>query len=70
MGGMWPTEQTMKSYADVKTTVPKAIADANALFARAATLSASLARHNLTLTPPQPVPLKPTVSSSESKNKR
>ena len=55
MGGMWPTEQTMKAYADAKTQLPKAIADANALFARASALSTSLARYNLALTPPQPV---------------
>jgi photosystem II stability/assembly factor-like uncharacterized protein len=66
MGGMWPTEQTMKTYAEVKASVPKAIAEANALFVKAATLSTNLARYNLALTPPQPVPLKPT-SSNESK---
>jgi photosystem II stability/assembly factor-like uncharacterized protein len=67
MGGMWPTEQTLKSCSDVKTTVPKAIAEANALFAKAATLSTNLARHNLTLTAPQPVPLKPAGSSHDGR---
>jgi hypothetical protein len=56
----------MKTYAEVKASVPKAIAEANALFVKAATLSTNLARYNLALTPPQPVPLKPT-SSNESK---
>ena len=55
MGGMWPTDQTMKAYADSKTQIPKAIADLNALIAKASTISATLARHNLTLTVPEPV---------------
>jgi hypothetical protein len=55
MGGMWPTEQTTKAYADVKTKVPKAIADANALMTKAQALSAELAKYNITLTVP-PVP--------------
>jgi len=55
MGGMWPTEQTTKAYADVKTRVPKAIADANALIAKAQTLSTELAKYNITLTVP-PIP--------------
>jgi photosystem II stability/assembly factor-like uncharacterized protein len=55
MGGMWPTEATMKAYADSKVQVPKAIADANSLFTRAATLASALTKHNLTLTAPTPV---------------
>jgi len=55
MGGMWPTELTMRAYADSKAQLPKAIADANSLFARAATLSSSLTKYNLTLTAPTPV---------------
>jgi photosystem II stability/assembly factor-like uncharacterized protein len=55
MGGMLPTDQTMKAYTEAKTQLPKAIADANALFTRAATLSSALTRHNLTLTAPTPV---------------
>jgi hypothetical protein len=53
MGGMWPTEQTMKAYSEAKTKMPKAIADANALIARAQTLSTQLANYNVTLTVPQ-----------------
>jgi hypothetical protein len=55
MGGMWPTEAVMKAYADSKTDVPKAIAEANSLFVRAATLGSALTRHSLTLTAPTPV---------------
>ena len=62
MGGMWPTEQTMRAYADAKTQVPQAIAEANALFTKAAALSSTMAKHQLKLTAPQPVkapPLQP-----------
>jgi hypothetical protein len=55
MGGMWPTEAVMKAYTDSKTQVPKAIAEANSLFTRAATLSSALTKHSLTLTAPTPV---------------
>ncbi|HTM27211.1 MAG TPA: hypothetical protein VL225_18560 [Vicinamibacterales bacterium] len=55
MAGMWPTSVTMKAYADAKTDAPKALSDANALFAKAAALSASLAKYNITLTAPKPV---------------
>ena len=55
MGGMWPTEAVMKAYAESKTEVPKAIAEANTLFVRAATLGSALTKHSLTLTAPTPV---------------
>ena len=55
MGGIWPTEQTMKAYNESKTEVPKAIADGNALFVKAAAMSATLAKYNLTLTAPTAV---------------
>jgi hypothetical protein len=61
MGGMWPTEQTIKAYNDAKTDMPKLIAEANALFTKASTLSTALAKHNITLTAPAP-PTKPTTS--------
>ncbi|HWK11583.1 MAG TPA: hypothetical protein VNR64_16105, partial [Vicinamibacterales bacterium] len=61
MGGMWPTEQTLKSYREAKTDTPKAVADANAIFAKAKTVGADLAKYNLTLTAPEP------VSSSEAR---
>jgi photosystem II stability/assembly factor-like uncharacterized protein len=55
MGGMWPTEQTMKSYREAKAETPKAIADANAIFAKAKTVSADLAKYTVTLTAPEAV---------------
>ena len=55
MGGMPVTEQTMRAYTEAKAETPKAIADLNALIARASTVSAALARYNLTLSVPQPV---------------
>jgi hypothetical protein len=55
MGGMWPTEQTLKAYADAKVQLPKAIADANTLFSKGTALSSSLAKFNVALAAPQPV---------------
>jgi photosystem II stability/assembly factor-like uncharacterized protein len=55
MAGMWPTEQIMRAYTESKAQMPKAIADANSLFTRAATLGSALTKHNLTLTAPTPV---------------
>jgi photosystem II stability/assembly factor-like uncharacterized protein len=55
MGGMWPTEAVMKAYSDSKADVPKAIAEANTLFVRAAMLGSALTKHSLTLTAPTPV---------------
>ena len=56
MGGMWPGEQTMKAYTESKTKMPKAIAEANALIAKAQTLSTALTKYNITL--PVTVPTK------------
>jgi hypothetical protein len=61
MGGMWPTEQTMKAYSDVKVKMPKAIADASALLAKAQTLSTELAKYNVTLTVPSVPTTKPSL---------
>ena len=55
MGGMWPTSMTMKAYADSKTEAPKTLSDANALFAKAAAVSTSLAKYSLKLDAPKPV---------------
>jgi hypothetical protein len=55
MGGMWPTSITMKAYNDAKTDAPKTLSDANALFAKAAAVSTSLARFNMKLDAPKPV---------------
>jgi photosystem II stability/assembly factor-like uncharacterized protein len=52
MAGMWPTEQTLKSYREAKADTPKAIADATAAFVKARTVSADLAKYNVTLTVP------------------
>jgi photosystem II stability/assembly factor-like uncharacterized protein len=61
MGGMWPTEQTTKAYAEAKTKLPKAIADANALIARAQKLSTQLATYNITLAVPNMPGPKPSI---------
>jgi len=55
MSGMWPTDQTIRSYNELKIQLPAAVAEANALFTKVATLSNSLAQHKLTLTAPAPV---------------
>jgi len=55
MGTMWPTSITMKAYADAKADAPKVLSDANALFAKAATVSTSLAKYDLKLDAPKPV---------------
>jgi hypothetical protein len=52
MAGLYPTEQTLRSYAEVKTELPKAIADLNALLTKAAPIGTSLASYKLTLTVP------------------
>ena len=51
-GGMWPNSITMKAYTDAKAEAPKALSDANALFAKAAAVSTSLAKFNLKLDAP------------------
>jgi hypothetical protein len=61
MGGMWPTEQTTKAYTEAKVKVPKAIADANALIAKAQALSTELAKYNVTLTVPAVPSTKPSL---------
>ena len=55
MGGMWPTEATLKGVTDLKTQAPKAIAEANAVFAKASALGSALATHKLPLTAPAAV---------------
>jgi photosystem II stability/assembly factor-like uncharacterized protein len=66
MAGMSPTDQTMRGYADAKAKTTKAVADANALFARAATLSTTLAKYNLTLTAPPPLKAEPATAKKSS----
>jgi hypothetical protein len=55
MATMPVTEQATRAYTESKAQVPKAIADANALFARASALSTTLAPYKLTLTAPAAV---------------
>ncbi len=55
MGGMWPTSITIKAYNDARSEGPKTLSDANALFAKAAAVSTSLAKYNLKLDVPKPV---------------
>jgi hypothetical protein len=47
-----PSATLVRQYNEVKLTLPKATADAEALLARARTLSATLGRSNVTLTVP------------------
>ena len=45
----------MRAYTEVKAQTPRAIADLNAVIAKAAALSTTLARYNVTLTVPAPI---------------
>jgi photosystem II stability/assembly factor-like uncharacterized protein len=63
MAGMPATASVTQAYNDAKTQAPKAIADAQALATKAAAMSATLAKHNITLKVP-PAPAKPTTSSA------
>jgi photosystem II stability/assembly factor-like uncharacterized protein len=54
MAGMWPTQATMNAYNDAKTGVPAAVAEVDGMLAKARMLSASLAKHSVTLTVPAP----------------
>jgi photosystem II stability/assembly factor-like uncharacterized protein len=63
MGGIWPGEQTMKTYADVRAQAPKAMADANAAIAKAASLSGTLANYKLTLAAPAPVTIPASIAA-------
>jgi hypothetical protein len=52
--GIWemPSEALVKQYNELKASVPRAVADANAVLARATTVSQALKAHNVTLTVP------------------
>ena len=54
-GGMPIGDQTTRAYTEARSQTSKAIADLNAVIAKAAALSGTLSRYNLTLTVPQPV---------------
>jgi photosystem II stability/assembly factor-like uncharacterized protein len=53
--GMSPADPTVRAYTEVKAQTPRAIADLNAVIAKATALSTTLARYNVTLTVPAPV---------------
>jgi hypothetical protein len=67
MGGMWPTSMTTKAYDEAKALAPKAMAEANAVITRAAALSATLARHKVTLAAPAPVKMPAAVAAGAKK---
>ena len=72
MGGMVVGDQTTRASTEVKAQTPKAIADLNAVIAKASAVSASLAKYNLTLTVPQavkPVETAPAKKSTSSAQK-
>jgi hypothetical protein len=52
--GVWepPSAAAVRQYNEVKLSLPKAIADANAVLARAATVSQALKKYDITLTAP------------------
>ena len=50
MGGMWPTQATMDAYAEAKKEMPGAMTEVQAMVTKAQALSASLAKHGITLT--------------------
>jgi photosystem II stability/assembly factor-like uncharacterized protein len=68
MGGMVVGEQATNAFSEVKSQTPKAIADLNAVIAKAATLSASLAKYNVTLTVPQAVKPPDAAAGRRSNN--
>jgi hypothetical protein len=57
MGGMWPASQTTRAYDEAKAMAPKTFVEANAIIAKAAALSATLAKYKLTLAAPEPIKL-------------
>jgi hypothetical protein len=65
MAGMQPTEQTTKAYTEAKAQAPKIFAEAAALLDRAREVSASLAKHNITLTVPPPPARANTTAAQE-----
>ena len=64
MGGMPATAQVMQAYTEAKTQGPKALADAEALVAKAEALSATLAKHSITLKVPPPAARSTTTATS------
>jgi hypothetical protein len=50
-----PSDTVTRAYTELRTSLPRAIADANAFLARAATVSQTLKKYDLTLNVPPPV---------------
>jgi hypothetical protein len=67
MGGMVVGEQTMRAYGETKAQTPKAIADLNAVIAKASALGGALASYNMTLTVPQAIKVPEAASASRPK---
>ncbi|HTK28730.1 MAG TPA: hypothetical protein VL309_04230 [Vicinamibacterales bacterium] len=66
MGGMNPTQQVVHAESELKTELPKTVADVNALIQKAGALSASLAKYQLTLTVPAAVQAPPVAARKSS----
>jgi len=64
MGGMPATAQTLQAYSDAKAQAPKALAEIDALATKASAMSATLAKHNITLKIPAAAAKTTTSSSS------
>jgi hypothetical protein len=64
MATMPVTAATTSAYNEAKADVPKLLSEASALLSKALSVSASLAKHNVTLTVPSPT----TRPTSELRN--
>jgi len=64
--GMTPGDQTTRAYTEVKAQTAKAIADLNAVIAKASAVSAALAPFKLTLTVPAAVQAPPAAPARRS----
>jgi hypothetical protein len=49
-----PSDAVLRQHTEVKTELPKVIAEGNAVLTRAAALSSALAKYNMTLKVPPP----------------
>ncbi|MGE5244682.1 MAG: WD40/YVTN/BNR-like repeat-containing protein [Betaproteobacteria bacterium] len=67
MAGMTAGQQTMRAYNEVKADAPKAIADMNAVIAKAGTLSAELTKYDLKLDVPKAVTAPEVVPGRKSR---
>jgi hypothetical protein len=68
MGGMVVGELTTNAFSEAKAQAPKAIADLNAVIAKASSLSTSLGKYNITLNVPQPVKAVDAAPARRSNN--